>query len=277
VVPVSKGPFLAIVFIFTALHAFSQDTATAFHGTVSAGALIPDANVCIQETGELTTTDGEGRFSIETADLGDFTLVVTAIGYTAYTRRITLPYSGDLEIRLEKETVEMETIHVQARREPVEEQTRTAETVTQEEINAAPTAGDPFAVVDQEEGVVQQERLTDGGYTTSSLTLSLSDSGRSLYSVYGADSDFNTYYYDYIRIPFNRHASGTDAPVIPEAMVAYMEISKGIAPLEYGPGIGGSSGPCRTPASPRTPRSSFLPALNGSGSSTNGSSRRRAD
>jgi hypothetical protein len=231
-----KSRVLVILFCLATLRAFPQST---LQGTVSAEAPIPDANVCIQETGELTTTDDGGRFSMETADAGDFTLVVTAIGYTTYTKRVTLPFTGELDIRLVKETVEMETIHVQARRETVPQQARTAETVTREQIAAEPTAGDPFAVVDQEEGVVQQERLTDAGYTASSLTLSLSDSGRAMYSVYGADSDFNTYYYDYIRIPFNRHASGTDAPVIPEAMVDYMEISKGISPLEYGPGIGG--------------------------------------
>jgi hypothetical protein len=233
-----RSTALAIIFCLSSLHAFSQEASSVLHGKVIAGAPVDNANVGIQETGEHATTNSEGLFSIETSDHGEFTLVVTAMGFEPYAKRITLPYAGELEIRLEKATVEMETIHVEAQREQVPEQTRTQNTVSQEEIKAQPTAGDPFAVVDQEEGVVAPEQLTDQGYTITSLTMSLSNTGRSTYSVYGADSDFNTYYYDYIRIPFNRHAE-SDAPIIPVEAVGYMEIQKGITPLEFGPGIGG--------------------------------------
>ena len=147
---------LAIFICLAALNCFSQETANVLSGKVIATAPVPNANVGIQETGELTTTDSQGIFSIETSDRGEFTLVVTAMGFEPYTKLITLPFSGELEIRLQKQTVEMEAIRVEGQREKAPEQTRSMDTVTQEEIKTEPTAGDPFAVIDQEEGILSR-------------------------------------------------------------------------------------------------------------------------
>jgi hypothetical protein len=228
---------LAAIFCIVSFHAFSEETLHVLQGKVRSDVPVVDANVGIQETGESTITDNEGVFSLETAAREECTLIVTAIGYSPYVKRITLPFSGVMEIVLEKETVEMEPIRVEAPREKAPAPAKGAGTVSREEIRTTPTAGDPFAVIDQDPGIIFEDQLTDEGYARSGLTLSLTNAQRS-YSVYGSDSDFNAYYYDYIRIPFNRHAE-VDVPIIPVEAVGSMEIYKGIAPLELGPGIGG--------------------------------------
>ena len=60
-------------------------------------------------------------------------------------------------------------------------------------------------------------------------------------AVYGGESDWNNYYYDYIRIPTNTHAFGypVSDPIVPVSAVDAIGIYKGVIPVERGPAIGG--------------------------------------
>src|SRR5688572_17943790 len=75
------------------------------------------ASIVIQETGKGIATDSTGTGVVNFPANGNYTLVISAVGYTATTNKVTIPYPGDIiEIVLEAEEEEMEEIIIQSTR-----------------------------------------------------------------------------------------------------------------------------------------------------------------
>lgn len=136
----------------------------------------------------------------------------------------------------ENEVIEMEEVTVTA--EAPRPVAPTVSTRSAEDIDDLPTAGDPFEAIRYEDAVVEESALADPGYTLADTVMGFTRKNRA-FSVYGADSDFNSYYFDFIRIPTNKHDQ-LDAPIVSTWMMEGLDVYKGIAPLERGPGIGGT-------------------------------------
>jgi len=75
-------------FIILASHAFTQ----TISGTVTdkKGAILPGANVYIENTFSGTSTDANGKFSFKFTDKGTFSLIVEFIGFEDYKKEINL-------------------------------------------------------------------------------------------------------------------------------------------------------------------------------------------
>lgn len=217
-------------------------------GTVRSTGAVSGAYVSVKDSQTGVLTDAEGRFTLPLPGPGTYTLIVSATGYKPLVKKVTVPPPAadrsaggrrtvSLTLVLQKTVVEMGTVEVTADRQQIPKNGQAATVVTHNELNREPIAGVVFNTVDSEAGTVFQSAIADNGYGLTGINLSFSNAHRS-YSVYGADSDLNNYYYDYIRIPDN-HYYGTDTPIFPLDSISYVEIYKGIAPLEYGPAIGG--------------------------------------
>ena len=229
--------FLFVLLLATPLTAGAEGGEIAARGRVVSNGPVAGAYVVVEETGGNAATGADGGFSIELPAPGDYTITVSASGFEPFGRVYSLPTEKPIEVVLAPETIEMGTVEVTAERGEIPSKSGASTTITREELERKPVAGDFFNALDQEEGVVVQGSITDPGYGMTGTNWSFSSSRRS-FSVYGADSDFNTYYYDYIRIPSNRHYDSGES-IIPLAALSYLQIYKGIAPIPYGPGIGG--------------------------------------
>ncbi len=139
-------------------------------------------------------------------------------------------------IPADAETVEMEDISITA--EPEQAQAPTVESSSSAKIDDMPTGGDPFDVVRYVDAVVEETLIADSNYTITDTVLGFTRGSRA-FSVYGGDSDFNSYYFDFMRIPMNKHAE-SNAPIVSVWAIDRIDTWKGITPLERGPCIGGT-------------------------------------
>ena len=192
---------------------FSSLFAESISGTINSekGTPIPLATVVLLESDLILITEEDGSFIFEDIENGEYTLLVIAPGFVEYQKQFfTSP--NNLVITLEPEIIEMDLIIVKADTEdPV---SIVNEGVTTKELELLPTRADPFHSLIYEEGILTKIDLSNGGRNSERSSSGPSFSGRfsvgqsNEVSVYGGDSDWNNYYYDYIRIPTNTHTFG---------------------------------------------------------------------
>ena len=211
---------------------------------------VADSTVIILELDIIEVSDTEGKFRFSDIEEGNYTLLVMAPGFQDKEFSNILPRER-LTLVLVPEVVEMDTITVKAVPEAIE---KINEGVTAEELERQPAGSDPFDAVIMEEGILGNLNIMTAvagnqnvsNYTESEAALILPEGRMSKTSydstsVYGGESDWNNYYYDYIRMPSNKHVFGypTAEAVIPVEAVDSIDIYRGAYPVEYGPGIGG--------------------------------------
>jgi carboxypeptidase-like protein len=248
-------PILALLL----LGAYSL-AAEDFSGTVTDDRRDPVgfATVVLLELDFVETTDEDGTFVFRDVDSGSYTLLVIAPGYLELETIVSIP-ADEFLIVLTPETVEMDTIVVIAD-ESLPEEVLDNE-VSAEELERLPPRSNPFDALLQESGILADlgggfdgPNDGDGGPAAGeevpgSVTISIeggtigrvNSNRRDGISVYGGESDWNNYFYDYIRIPTNTHAFGYPEPdaIVPVEAVDEIGIHKGVIPVEYGPAIGG--------------------------------------
>ena len=219
------------------------------------------ATVVIAELDLLVTTESDGTFTLTGVELGSHTVQVIASGYIEWSG--TVEFTDDLvTIVIQREVIEMGAITVIA--EALVPEEILDNEVDSEELERLPPRSDPFDAITQESGILKD--ISSGGFggpggpgggsggggggpgdgpvtiTVESGTIGRLNRDRSdQVSVYGGESDWNNYYYDYIRMPTNTHAFGYPEPgaIVPVEAVDKIAIYKGVIPVEYGPAIGG--------------------------------------
>ena len=214
------------------------------------------ATVVLVELDYIETSAEDGSFAFKDISPGTYSLLVIAPGFLEWEGSFAF---GDDELRIElsPEVVEMDAIVVTADEGRPEDILDNE--VSKEDLARLPARSDPFDAIPQESGI-----LADIGrsFVTSSgpgggtdgppegpVTISieggsigrLSSNLRNGVSVYGGESDWNNYFYDYIRIPTNTHAFGYPEPdaIVPVEAVDEISVYKGVIPVEHGPAIGG--------------------------------------
>ena len=239
-----KSRFLIL---FISLISLSYIYGESISGSIKSeeGYPVPSATVILLELDHIIISDAQGLFLFENIDPGEYTILVITPAFTELEQKVSAPISN-LIVVLTPEIIEMDTIIVKASTEdPI---TIANEGVTSEELELLSTRSDPFDALTQEAGILTEiDIMTRGRGRDSSDSPSNSAPGRisinqsNEISVYGGESDWNNYYYSYIRIPTNTHTFGYPDPdaVVPVEAVDSIEVYKGAVPVEYGPGIGG--------------------------------------
>ncbi len=213
---------------------------------------VADATVVLLETDDITITEADGSFTLYLIPDTPFTILVSVPGFIEKEFPELELSSVPLTLIIEPEVVEMDTITVKA--EPQKAAAEINDGVTSEELESEPVGADPFDALAKEDGIIKELDIMSAAVSES---MSMSDTSegsplvlperrmktaeRSEVTVYGGESDWNNYYYDYIRLPSNKHVYGSPEAeaVIPREAVDSIEVYKGASPVEYGPGIGG--------------------------------------
>ncbi|MCK5672369.1 MAG: carboxypeptidase-like regulatory domain-containing protein, partial [Spirochaetales bacterium] len=221
-------------------------------GTISGTVLAEDdspvslATVVLIELDLIIITEENGSFLFDEINDGAYTLLVIAPGFIEIQQLVSASQT-DIIISLEHEVIEMDTIVIKAGEG--DPSTIVNEGVTSEELEQLSTRSDPFAALSSEAGILTEinvmSRGNDSGEGPGHESkgppgrISLNQSNE--ISVYGGESDWNNYYYHYIRIPTNTHTFGYPDPdaVVPVEAIDSIDVHKGAVPVEYGPGIGG--------------------------------------
>ncbi|MCK5673243.1 MAG: TonB-dependent receptor [Spirochaetales bacterium] len=239
-----------IIVLFIVFISISFLSAESISGIIVSqeGPPVPSATVILIESDLILITEENGSFIFEDIENGEYTLLVIAPGFVEFQQLISAS-PDKLLITLEPEIIEMDTIIVKASDE--DPLTIANEGVTSEELELLSTRSDPFDALSQEAGILTEIDIMTGGRggisagsgnnDTNSAPGRISMNQSNEISVYGGDSDWNNYYYSYIRIPTNTHTFGYPDPdaVVPVEAVDSIDVYKGAVPVEYGPGIGG--------------------------------------
>lgn len=136
---------LSILFFLTAAIAFAQDaTVRGFVTDMNSGEPVIFTNVYLKGTDYGATTDVNGYFSITQIPPGDYTLMVTYLGYDSLSESISLEAGQILnkKLELEKSSIEMQEVEVSAeRQEDLTKVKMSVNKVTPQEIKSIPTVG----------------------------------------------------------------------------------------------------------------------------------------
>lgn len=242
-----KSTIIVFIIAFLPLYFISAETIS---GTILSEdeSPIPLATIVLIELDLILITEEDGSFLFKDIDEGEYTLLVIAPGFVEMQQMISTPLT-DIVITLEHDVIEMDTIVVKA--DTGDPSTIANEGVTSEELEQLSTRSDPFDALSHEAGILTEINIMDkrrgGGSGSSESNEPKGPPGRfsmnqsNEISVYGGESDWNNYYYNYIRIPTNTHTFGYPDPdaVVPVEAVDSIDVHKGAVPVEYGPGIGG--------------------------------------
>lgn len=97
-----KKTLLIIIFYFTANSLYAQVENAAIVGSVTSnGQPVAFANVAIKDTGYGSPTDENGKFIIENVKPGNYTILISAVGYSPEKREITLKSGNDHLLEIE--------------------------------------------------------------------------------------------------------------------------------------------------------------------------------
>ncbi|NBC67151.1 MAG: TonB-dependent receptor plug domain-containing protein [Bacteroidetes bacterium] len=111
--------FFCFSFLSVKLYAQTAGSVTGLVTDQQTGELLPGANIMIQGTSNGTSTNADGRFSLNGIEPGSKTLVISYLGYEAQTRSVDIESNETvfLEIELVDNFVKMEGITVQGYRQ----------------------------------------------------------------------------------------------------------------------------------------------------------------
>ena len=249
-----KKAFALLVTIFLPVWVFSID----YPGTVvdEQEKGVPLSTIVLLELDLLVTTEDDGTFMFTDVTPGRYTLLVIAPGFLEWEGSFDFE-KDELHIVLSPEVVEMDQIVVTAT--DVLPEAVLDNEVSKEELERLPPRSDPFDAVSQESGILKDmgnifigqggggSQVQDGEPGQFSINIEggtlgrISMTRRDDISVYGGESDWNNYYYDYFRLPTNKHTFGypEPGPIVPVEAVDEIGIYKGVIPVEHGPAIGG--------------------------------------
>lgn len=90
---------------------YSQNQLNGIVTDVDSGEPVFSANIYFPSLEKGAITDVDGKFSIRNLPQGNYKMVVSSIGYTTYTKEISLP-SEDIQITLDPSAIEMEEVIV---------------------------------------------------------------------------------------------------------------------------------------------------------------------
>ncbi|GEM_PF-3428682 len=215
-------------------------------GTITDGSTkkaIENVTIILLENDLIQYSDSEGKFAFKNLREGSYTLIVSMPGFKEERIYFKLLTDQDFNIELSREVVKMGTIKVTAGKTK-KKITETEEDYSKEEIGKVPVFSDPFNVIDRDSEAIDTEIFNNNidSATVGELPSSQFSNGSlpKQFSVDGGEPDWNNYYYDYIQLPYTVHLTGPARSIFPLEAISSIKTYKGISPLTYGPGIGGT-------------------------------------
>ncbi|MCF6238015.1 MAG: TonB-dependent receptor, partial [Candidatus Marinimicrobia bacterium] len=198
------------------IHGFIRDDQT--------GEPLPYTNIILPDLNRGGVSDGSGYFVISNLPVGTHTLIVSIIGYSRHIQSIQLPqdYNLRLDIRLDQEIIEGQTIEVSAEREKFKDLISTSTvTLDRRAIEVAPS----FVEAD----VFRALQLLPG-------VQALNDFSSALY-VRGSTPDQNLIMLDGITVYNPMHLGGIFSTFNTDA-IKEAEFHAGGFPAQYGGRLG---------------------------------------
>lgn len=234
--------FCIACFVYVAFGAMSQENRTVVSGYIEYDDVaVSFANVVLKEIDELAYTDETGYFEFFDVPYGTYTLLVIADTYEEQEFTITVNseyadgQSYQLNVQNNEDVFVAEEIVVTSER--FDDSTSGQRTFSKQEVMNLPLVGDdPISLVQQEPGVIYQTELFRDR-SVANVQGQLYSLSRE-FSIYGSDTAWNRYFYDFIQIPNNTHVSNPDTSVITRRAVDGLISFKGMPTGLYGQGIG---------------------------------------
>jgi TonB-dependent receptor len=228
-----KSLCFILFFVFFNFHILFAGTVTGRVTDITSNDYLPGANVQIQGTNYGAATDRTGNFSIRNVPPGDYTLVVSYVGYEDYSADISVPEDGVLshDAQLNATVVEMSEVTVAGLRvgaakalSQQKSSNRIANIVSSDQIESFPDFNSAEALR-RLPGISVQNDHGEGRYIL----------------VRGTEARLNSTQINGNNIPSpeddNRNVS---LDVIPSDLLGSVEVSKALTPDMDGDAIGGS-------------------------------------
>jgi len=215
---------ISLLLILLVVSGFAEQSVHGFIRDSQTGEPLPYTNVILPDLNRGGVSDVEGYFVISGLPVGSHTLVVSIIGYSRHIQSIQLPVdmSLRLDIRLDQEIIEGQTIEVSAEREKFKELVSTSTvTLDRRSIEVAPS----FVEAD----VFRALQLLPG-------VQSLNDFSSALY-VRGSTPDQNLIMLDGITVYNPMHLGGIFSTFNTDA-IKEAEFHAGGFPARYGGRLG---------------------------------------
>ncbi|MDF2156327.1 TonB-dependent receptor [Algoriphagus sp. CAU 1675] len=95
-----KNVLLGLAFWLAAFSAMAQESLSGKVLDAQSGEPLTGASVWTEKLGRGAVTDSKGNFTLSKLPQGEIELRVSYLGYETYRQTLTLPFSGELEIRL---------------------------------------------------------------------------------------------------------------------------------------------------------------------------------
>jgi len=238
----NKITFFICLILITTTSLFSFDI-TGRITDESKKIAIENAAIILLEKDLIRYSDPQGRFVFKNIKEGSYTLIISMPGFKEERIFFKLSVNLNFNIKLSREVIKMNTIQITAEKTK-KEKADTEDDYSKEEIEKVPVFSDPFNVIGRDSEVVDTgifNNNTDSVFT-GELPSNQFGNGRlpKQFSVAGGEPDWNNYYYDYIQLPYTVHLTGPGRSIFPLEVINSVKTYKGISPLLYGPGIGGT-------------------------------------
>lgn len=200
---------------------FAQDTAS-IEGVVSddTGKPLPYITILIKETGSGVASDEQGNFKLTGMRPGEYTLVITGIGYEKQIRKIQLQANQPLraDVYLKESTLEIDGLVItgESQASVLQKQGFELETI---ETRAFQTQSIELnRILDQSAGIrVRRE----GGFGS-----------RASFSINGMGGKAVRFFLD--GVPMDYFGSSYSVSTIPVSLIRRIDIYKGVVPVELG-------------------------------------------
>ncbi len=128
-----KKIYVGLAFCLATFTAWAQNSLTGKVFDSQSNEALMGASIWIEKVGKGTITDEFGQFSLSKIPSGVHRLKVSFLGFESFEQTITIPYSGELVIKLQSKDILTEEFIVSATRASASTPT-TFSTVTKEEI-----------------------------------------------------------------------------------------------------------------------------------------------
>src|SRR5882757_5092245 len=230
--------WLAVVFLVFGTLSLPRLRAQTATGTIagvvqdSAGSVLISAKVALQPSGRQTTSDNQGQFRISNLPEGEYTLTVSYVGFTSYTKTVkveagqAISITAALQVGSEADTVMVTAGRLQGQAEA---------------INIERMSADIVQVLPQ--GVITSlpnTNIADAVGRLPSVSLERDEGEGKYVQIRGTEPRLSNVTVDGVHLPSPENTRNVKLDAIPADLVDSVEVSKTLSANQDGDAIGGS-------------------------------------